>query len=162
MKKNTLLLFVAAIILSCQQQNHDYSKELKPIVDSFIEVWNNGNYDKLVTIIDPECVRSVNQLPDVNSIEGIKEVMIGFRTAYPDLVITIEDEIYTKNIATIRWTVDGTNTGSGEMPATGKAIKVWGITILHFSNGKLIKEIVAYDNQSLMEQLGYDMTPPTS
>ena len=41
------------------------------------------------------------------------------------------------------------------MPPTGKKIKIWGITILHFANGKISREIVAYNNQALIEQLGF-------
>jgi predicted ester cyclase len=89
----------------------------------------------------------------------MKEVMTGFRTAFPDLRITIDNEIYAENSAVIRWTFSGTNTGSGDMPPTGKSVDVWGISIFHFANGKLTKEIVAYNNQSFMEQLGFTMMP---
>ena len=45
------------------------------------------------------------------------------------------------------------------MPPTGKQIKIWGISILHFANGKLTREYVSFDNQPLMEQLGFTMVP---
>jgi predicted ester cyclase len=45
------------------------------------------------------------------------------------------------------------------MPPTGKAINFWGITIFNFADGKITHEIVAFDNQPLMEQLGYTMVP---
>ena len=46
------------------------------------------------------------------------------------------------------------------MPPTGKAVKFWGESILHLANGKISREIVAYNNQALIEQLGFAMIPP--
>jgi len=59
-------------------------------------------------------------------------------------------------------TLTGTNTGQGEMPPTGKQIKIWGISIVHFANGKLTRESIAFDNQALMDQLGYTMMPASN
>ena len=75
--------------------------------------------------------------------------------------LTIDEEVYSDNKAIIRWTFTGTNTGESEMPPTGKQIKIWGISILHFANGKLTREYVSFDNQPLMEQLGFTMVPMT-
>ena len=166
--KKVLFLNLFSLILTivffagCQQQKPDASKELKPLTDKFVEVWNNGNYDELDALLDPGFVRSVNQIPDVEGVDGMKKVMSGFRTSFPDLRLTIDNEIYAENSAAVRWAFSGTNTGPGEMPPTRKSVSAWGISILHFANGKLTKEIVAYDNQSFMEQLGFTMMQPTS
>jgi steroid delta-isomerase-like uncharacterized protein len=98
-------------------------------------------------------------LPDVEGIEGLKAVINSFRTAFPDAKLIVEEEIYSENKAIIRWRFTGTNTGEGETPATGNQIEIWGISILQFEDGKLTREDVAFDNQSLMEQLGFTMVP---
>ncbi len=131
------------------------------LLDRGVAVWNNGNLDEVDALWDPSVVRSANGLPDVNGIDGIKKVISGFRTAYPDLKLTADEEIYAENKATLRWTLTGTNTGPGEMPPTGKQIKIWGISIVHFANGKLTREFVSFDNQPLMEQLGFTMMMPS-
>jgi hypothetical protein len=41
-----------------------------------------------------------------------------------------------------------------------KSVNVRGESTLHIVNGKVTKEIVAYDNQEFIENLGYTMTPP--
>ncbi len=158
---NLSALITFVFIAGCQQQKPDASQELKPIGDKYVEVWNNGNYDELDAIFDPGFVRIVNQIPDVQGVDGLKEVISGFRTSFPDLKLTIDNEIYAENSVAVRWAFSGTNTGPGEMPPTGKSVSAWGISILHFANGKITEEIVAYDNQSFMEQLGYTMTPPS-
>lgn len=161
LKAGFLLLMIAVVMTTGCQQKPDASQQLKAIADKYVEVWNSGNLEVLDAIMDPHYVRRVNLIPDVEGVDGIKKVISGFRTAYPDLKLVIEDEVYSENKFAGRWSFTGTNTGPGEMPPTGKSVKVWGVTIVHYANGKLTGEWVGYDNQSFMEQLGGTMTPPS-
>jgi hypothetical protein len=44
LKTGSLFLLIAVIFTTgCQQPKPDASKELKPLADKFVEVWNNGN-----------------------------------------------------------------------------------------------------------------------
>jgi len=160
---NILFVLLTAFVLftGCQQQQ-DHSKELKPILDRGVAAWNNGNLEEVDEIWAPSVIRSANQLPDVEGIDGIKAVITSFRTAYPDAKLIIDEEVYSENKAVIRCRFTGTNTGEGEMLPTGKQINIWGISILHFENGKLTREYVSFDNQPLLEQLGFTLTPPAS
>jgi predicted ester cyclase len=45
------------------------------------------------------------------------------------------------------------------MPPTGKAVRQWGISILHFANGKITEEYLGFDNLALMQTLGFTLTP---
>jgi steroid delta-isomerase-like uncharacterized protein len=156
----SVLMMVIVFFVGCQQQPPNPSQTLKPIIDRGIAIWNDGNLDEVGSVWDQNVVRTVNQLPEVRGLDEMKKVISGFRTAYPDLKLTSDEEIYAENKATLRWSLTGTNAGPGQMPPTGKAVKLWGITILHFAEGKVTEEIVSYDDQSLMEQLGYTMMPP--
>jgi steroid delta-isomerase-like uncharacterized protein len=156
-----LLAIVIVFTIGCQQQQ-DYSKELKPIIEKGVAIWNNGNLEEVDELWAPNVVRSANQLPEVEGIEGIKEVITSFRTAYPDGKLTVDEEVFSDNRIVIRWKFTGTNTGEGEMPPTGKQIEIWGLSLLHLENGKITREYVAWDNQPLLEQLGFTITPPSS
>jgi len=157
---STLIAFI--FIAGCQQQKPDASQELKPIVDKYIEAWNNGNFDSFNAIFDSNFVHHENQSPDIKGIEGIKKLISGFRTAYPDGKLVLEDEVYSENKSAGRWVFTGTNTGPSEMPPTGKSVSFWGVSILHFTNGKITEEWAVFDTQSLMKQLGYTMIPMTT
>ena len=162
-KTSSLFLLIAVIFVTgCQQPKQDPSQELKPVVDKFVEIWNNGNLDELDAIFDPGFVRIVNQTPIVKGVDGLKKVMAGFRTAFPDLKLTIDNEVYTENSAVARWTFSATNTGPGDIPPTGKSVEIWGLDMLQFVNGKISKQMVAYDEKSLLEQLGFTMMPMAS
>ena len=135
-------------------------QQLKPLVDKYVEIWNTGNFKDVDAIMDPHFVRHANDQPAVEGVDGMKKVISGLRTAYPDVKVILTEEIYVENKSVGRWLLTGTNTGAGEMPPTGKSVKQWGISILHYSNGKLAEEWVAFDNQSWIQQLGFTMTPP--
>jgi len=162
--KNALILNLSVLITfvfitGCQQQK-DYSKEYKPILDKIVDAWNGRNIDSLDAIFAPDFVRIVNNRAGVKGVEGLKKAIEDLRTAYPDLKLTLDNVVYGENSMANRWVLTGTNTGPGQMPPTGKSVNVWGESIIHVVNGKVTKEIVAYDNQELMEQLGYTMMPP--
>jgi steroid delta-isomerase-like uncharacterized protein len=162
-KRNLLLnfsiLIITFLVVSGCQMKPDPSKELKPLVDKYVEVWNNGNLGDLDAIINSTYAYHSNQSPDANGLEGLKKVISSFRTSFPDVKIVLGDVIYSDNIASCKWNLTGTNTGPGEFPPTGKPVKQWGISIINFANGKISSEWVAYDNQSFMEQLGFKMMP---
>lgn len=162
-KSGSLFLIIAVIFATgCQQQKPDPSVELKPILEKGIAIWNTGNFDEVDAIWDENFVRTESDLPDVKGIDGLKNVVTAFRTPYPDMKLTAEEEIYADNKITIRWNLTGTNTGPGAMEPTGKKINIWGISILHFTNGKLTREYVGYDTQALLKQLGFAMMPIAS
>lgn len=162
--KNILLPNVGFIILllfiiSCQEQK-DYSIELKPLVDKYVEVWNNGNVDELDTIMTDNFMRHAEST-SADGLENLKKLITNSRTAFPDINLTLTDEIFSENRFAARFSFTATNTGPGQFPPTGKSVEVWGVVIAHFSNGKLTEEWVGYDNQSFMQQLGFTMVPPS-
>ncbi len=154
-------IFTLIFATGCQQQKPDPSQELKPIVDKLEAAWNGKNIESLDDIFSTDFERIVNNQPVAKGVEGYKKAISDFRTAYPDLKLTLDNTIYGENGGATRWVLTGTNTGPGQMPPTGKPVNVWGESIIHVANGKVTKEIVAYDNQALMEQLGFTMTSPS-
>ena len=62
----------------------------------------------------------------------------------------------------MKWHSTGTNTGRfGELPATGKKVKIEGLSHLYFNeDGKMYQEDVFYNELNLLQQLGYSLNPP--
>ncbi len=152
--------FVLLLMVVVASTGFPQQQKLKPILDKYVEAWNTGNFNDLDAIMDPHFVRHSNDQPAVEGLEGMQKVISGLRTAYPDVKIVVKEEIDAENKSVCRWTLTGTNTGAGEMPPTGKSVKQWGISIFHFSDGKLAEEWVAFDNQSFLRQLGFTLKPP--
>ena len=55
----------------------------------------------------------------------------------------------------IRYVAAGTQTGAyGQIPPTGKAVRVRGITIFQIENGRIKTEWTEYDRLGMLRQLG--------
>jgi steroid delta-isomerase-like uncharacterized protein len=155
-----VLIVVILAFVSCQPADH--SATLKPIIDGYVEAWNTGNLDNLDQFVDADFVRTAPASSNSTAvgIDSLKSVINGFRTAFPDFKVTIDDVIYGANSTSISWTVTGTNTGPMGMPPTGKSIEISGVSISTYKNGKAIAEQAQFDNMSFMQQLGFAVLPP--
>ena len=80
---------------------------------------------------------------------------------YPDFKVTIEEEVCVGDRAMVYWTMSGTNTGPGMYPPTGKAFKTGGLSLSRLVNGKLMEERAMYDRLDMMQQLGFQLAPPS-
>jgi predicted ester cyclase len=74
---------------------------------------------------------------------------------FPDLRFTIEDIIAEGETVVARYSVRGTHKGDlGGIAPTGKQVTVYGVTISHFANGKIVEGSANWDALGLMQQLG--------
>jgi steroid delta-isomerase-like uncharacterized protein len=163
LQASSLILVMAIVMMTGCQPQPATSEHIQSLTDKYTNAWNTGNFDEWDAIVDSNFVRHQNLSPVAQGRDAIKKAISEFRTAYPDLKVTLDEKIYSGDSTAVgRWTLTGTNTGAGAMPATGKSVKIWGISILHTSNGKLSEEWVAYDNQAMMTQLGAAMPPPAA
>src|SRR5262245_2966473 len=89
---------------------------------------------------------------------GIKEdreALLGWRSATPDLVMTVDDVVAEGDKVAVRWTATGTNTGVGNgLPATGRKVSATGMTFWRLKDGKLAEEWGLVDRLAVMQQLG--------
>jgi len=89
------------------------------------------------------------------SLEEDQAALKGWRQAFPDAVIVPEKLIAEGDLVTIYWIARGTNTGTGNgLPATGKKAELAGITIWRIVDNKIKEEWSAFDQLSMMQQLG--------
>ena len=81
------------------------------------------------------------------------------RMAMPDMQITVNHALAEGDLVAVHWTAWGTNTQPGMgLPATGKKIRVSGITIFRFRAGKISEEWSAWNMLSVLQQAG--LFPP--
>ena len=106
--------------------------------------------------------RRVNTILVANNRSEVGANISVFLNGFPDLIITLDYLQISDGYAFLNWTFQGSNTGVfGEFPATGKKVKVSGISKIHFnSNGKIDEEDLYYNELDLLQQLGYTLTPP--
>ena len=133
------------------------SAETKAIARRFLEeAFNSGNLDVVDELVAPEFVNHDAALPEpMIGIEGAKASIAGYREAFPDLRLTIEEQIAEGELVTTRWSARGTHEGDlMGMAATGKQATVTGITIDRIVDGRFVESWTNWDTLGLMQQLG--------
>ena len=127
----------------------------KVIYRRFIqEIFNEGRLDKLTELVSPDYVLRAAPPGTPSGQEAIKQIVTMFRTAFPDLKITIEHLIGEGDTLAARSVTEGTHQGTiFGIHATGKAIKMPGLTMVRIANGKLQESWVRNDVLGLMNQL---------
>jgi steroid delta-isomerase-like uncharacterized protein len=89
------------------------------------------------------------------SLEEDQAALKGWHQAFPDIAIVPEKLIAEGDLVAVYWVARGTNTGTGNgLPATGKKVEQSGITIWRIVDGKIKEEWSAFDQLSMMQQLG--------
>ena len=121
------------------------------------EVFGKGKLNVLDEIIAKDHVNSgpgtIPGLP--NGPEGSKQFVTAYRNAFPDLHLTIDEQIAEGDKVVTRWTGHGTHQGElAGLPATGKSSTVTGISIDRIVNGKIAESWGIFDEFGLMQQLG--------
>lgn len=87
--------------------------------------------------------------------EDYKRFLASFYRAFPDLQVTMEDEITERDKVIARWTIRGQHQGDFQgLPPTGKPVTLTGIAIWRMVDGKAVEEWVEWDALGLMQQLG--------
>ena len=123
---------------------------------SFEELWNKGNLSLADELFTPNYAHHDPSTPDFGrGPESEKKRATLYRTAFPDLQLTIEDIIAEGQTVMARWSCRGTHKGdlSGIAP-TGKQVTISGVSIARFTNGKMVEGWVNWDALGLMQQLG--------
>ena len=122
----------------------------------FEEVWNKGDLSVADELFTPNYDHHDPSTPDVGrGPESEKKRATLYRTAFPDLRLTIEDIIAEGETVMARWSCRGTHKGdlSGIAP-TGKHFTISGVSIARFSGSKMAEGYVNWDALGLMQQLG--------
>ena len=89
-------------------------EENKAITRRFVGGWNEGDLKVFDDICAAEFVYYDPGNPDIHNLVDYKQFVIGFRAAYPDYHITIEDTIAEGNKVAVRATGRGTNRQTGK------------------------------------------------
>ena len=130
------------------------SERMDHIFESYIEAWNTGNMELLDDITAADVQRRAGTLDSIDGLDALKGRMMEFRTAFPDLRLTIRERAYGADFFTCIWNFVGTNTGPGEFPALGKRVDVTGSTLIRVRDGRMAEEDVYFDTVDFMTQLG--------
>jgi steroid delta-isomerase-like uncharacterized protein len=140
--------------------NKEENKRL--VREFFEEVWNKQNLDYLDEIYSPDFVlhalwqnTSAGGAIEARGIEPAKKVIGGWLQGFPDITVTIDDQVAEGDKVGSRHTSHGTHTNSFMgMPPSGKEATITGMTITRIKDGKIVEAWTCWDALGMFEQLG--------
>lgn len=119
------------------------------------EFWNQGRPEVLDEVFADDVVDHNPAPGQPPGREGIKLVNLGFRTAMPDMQMTVDDVLAEGDKVMWRWTAQGTHQGPlMGIPPTGKRATISGISIDRFVDGRIVERWLQMDMLGLLQQLG--------
>ena len=128
------------------------------------EVFNHGKLEVIGELVARNAVFHDPSVPGgkYEGPEGFKQFTTIYRNAFPDIKLTINDQVAEGDKVVTRWT--GTGTHKGELMGiapTGKYSTVTGMLCQRYENGKLVESWTNFDTLGMLQQLGVvpTMTP---
>lgn len=158
MRKSPFLLLLLAICVPIKGQQTNVQEKNKEVARSFFEeVLRQGHLDKYAESHAKDFVAhgENHEYTLEEDMAAAKEE----RKAMPDMTVKVNQILAEQDLVAVYWTSSGTNTQAGMgFPATGKKIKIDGMTLFRFKAGKICEEWSVWDMLSVMRQAG--LLPP--
>jgi steroid delta-isomerase-like uncharacterized protein len=133
------------------------TEENKAIQRRFQDIWNQGDFDIIEEIFNKDYL---NHSVKVKGFESIRQFVTVYRSAFPNVKFTIEDQVAEEDKVVMRYTITGTHKGEFQgIAPTGKPIAITGIAIHRIENGKIIEIWANWDALGLSQQLGVVSMP---
>jgi steroid delta-isomerase-like uncharacterized protein len=113
---------------------------------------SRGNFDVLPDILSADYVLH----PDgIRGVDGLREMVEGYRRALADLRVTIDHQFTEGDYVATRTTISGRHEGDlNGVPATGREVTFTGLTISRCRDGKIEEEWELTDTVGLLRQVG--------
>jgi len=118
------------------------------------EIYNRGDLEVIDEVAASDLVIRIGS-EEIRGRNEIKRYVAGLRAGFPNLTLTIEDQIAEGDMVVTRWTARGTHAGDFQgIPATGREVRMTGTDIDRIVDGKTVDCWVHMDQLGLMRQLG--------
>lgn len=115
------------------------------------DILNTGKLELLNQIIAEDYVGIAGQ----NGPAGFAEQVKVLRQGFPDIHFTVEDLIADRERVVVRWTWQGTHTGTfGNFHASLKKVNNHGIVIYQFKDNKIVQSWIETDRLGVLQQIG--------
>jgi steroid delta-isomerase-like uncharacterized protein len=130
------------------------------ILSKFAEAVTTGNFNLFKEAVSIENVDHDPAPGQVPGPDGYRMFFSGLRNAFPDLNVALETMVADDESIAFAYTLTGTQNGSymGIAP-TGKKIKIRGLQISKFKDGKMVERWGSSDELGMLQQLGVAALP---
>jgi predicted ester cyclase len=111
------------------------------------EVWSSGDLDRLDGFVASDVIHHDPYDPHgPEGLVGMKKTIMKNRSIYPDMQISVEDQLAEGDKVATRWIATMTH--------EGKKVALTGITIDRFEGNKIVEAWRSMDMLGLLQQMG--------
>lgn len=120
----------------------------------FAEAVNTGKFELFADSVSIENIDHDPARGQVQGPEGYGALFAGLRASFPDLSVALEALVADEESIAIAYTLTGTQHGSfmGIAPS-GRSVKIRGMQISKFKDGKMVERWGSSDELGLLQQL---------
>jgi steroid delta-isomerase-like uncharacterized protein len=132
------------------------SEQNKALVRRELEMFSTGDFSAIDEILSPDYVGHDPAMPEpLRGPDAFKAQCEGYRTAFPDLQLTVDHQVAEGDYVVTRWTARGTHEGDlmGIAP-TGNSVTTTGISIERVVEGLVVEDYTEWDALGLMQAVG--------
>ncbi|MGO8959454.1 MAG: ester cyclase [Streptosporangiaceae bacterium] len=116
--------------------------------------WNNGDTEAIEHTITADHIEHEADGAEIGR-NHVTQTILAYRVAFPDLHMSVEDQISQGDKVVTRWTATGTHRAElNGIPATGRTATVSGIFIHRVTAGRIAETWTSFDGLGLLQQLG--------
>jgi predicted ester cyclase len=135
------------------------SENQKLVREMFDRAINKRDLTVMDEFLDPKYVNYDMPAPEPGP-GGMKALMQGFFTGFPDMCIVIEETVGEGDLVCTRGYFEGTHGGDFMgIPSTDKKVKVPYMDMWRLAEGKALENWVRIDMLGLMQQIGAVPSP---
>ncbi|HLX13572.1 MAG TPA: ester cyclase [Bacteroidota bacterium] len=140
--------------MSVQESNKKHTREA-------FDALNASDWSKFCTFVADNFAEHNPGPGEGPGCKGVTDFFTGFKKAFPDLKMTIQDIVASGDEVWVRSIVTGTQKGDFMgIPASGKSFKIDGYDVIKIKNGKATDHWGVLDMASMMQQIGGVPPPP--
>jgi predicted ester cyclase len=127
------------------------SEAMKELLKRNLQIWNEGDLARFDEVFSPNyCNRSSG-----TDRATLKQVIVAMRQAFPDLHVSVDQQIVEGDIIVTRWSATGTHQGNHYgVTGMGKKMHNTGIGIDRIADGKIVESWGNSDELGMFKQLG--------
>jgi steroid delta-isomerase-like uncharacterized protein len=122
----------------------------------WVEGLNRGDVSAADAVFAPDCVVHITGVAEpLRGVGPLKELFAGLLRAFPDVHLTIEDQLVQGDRVAFRWRASGTHTGPlGTAAPTGKPVALDGLIVDRVADGRVHERWEQWDQSLMLQQLG--------
>ena len=126
----------------------------------FAEAVGTGNYELFKDVVASDCVDHDPAPGQVPGPDGYRALFTEMRRAFPDMKVELAELVADEEAIAFAYTFTGTQDGPlMGIPRTGKKVKIRGLQISKFRDGKMVERWGSSDQLGMLQQIGASSIP---